>query len=138
MLLLPIVKFYVSFFSLRLRCSRLKFRVFKCDGFYCIIRSEVSIVSSKPSKLTLEQCLFNFILYMKHNNITMYHTFMWNWSKYALCDNAHFIASCISHTFSYEIQWPTLKERVRLGMHSWKLSRCVAFIDGTLIEIHKP
>ncbi len=138
MLLLLIVKFYVVFSSLRLRCLGLKFRVFKSKGFYCIITSEVSIVSRKPSKLALGQCLFNFILYMKHNNITMYDTFMWNWSKYALCDNALFIASCINHTFSYEIQWPTLEERVKLRTHSWELSRCVAFIDGTLIEIHKP
>jgi hypothetical protein len=89
------------------------------------------------SKLTLEQCLFNFILYMKHDNV-MYDASMWNWSKSALFNDALFIASCINHAFSNEIKWPTHEEKVRLGTHLPKLPRCIGFIDGTLIEICKP
>jgi hypothetical protein len=76
---------------------------------------------------------------MKHDIVIMYATFMWNWSKPALCDDAIFIASCISHATEDEIQWPTLKEILSLGAHLQKIiSRCIGFIDGTLIEIHKP
>jgi hypothetical protein len=72
-------------------------------GFYYIITCEVLVILGMPSKLTPEQCLFNFILYMKHDNITMYDAFMWNWSKFALFNDALFIASCINHAFSNEI-----------------------------------
>jgi hypothetical protein len=58
---------------------------------------EVPIVLGKPSKLTLEPRFLNFILYMKHDNVTMYATFMWNWSNFALYDDVIFIASCINH-----------------------------------------
>jgi hypothetical protein len=76
---------------------------------------------------------------MKHDNVTMYATFMWNWSKYALCDDAMFIASCINHAFEDDIQWSTPKERLSLGAHlQKKLSKCIRFIDGTSIEIRKP
>jgi hypothetical protein len=59
----------------------------------------------------------------------MYDAFMWNWSKFALCDDAIFIASCINHA---------LEERVTLGAHLQEIPRCIGFIDGTLIEICKP
>ncbi len=68
----------------------------------------------------------------------MYVVFMWNWSKHALCDDAIFIASCINHALEYEIQLPTPEERLHLGAHLWEISRCIGFIDGTLIEIRKP
>jgi hypothetical protein len=47
-------------------------------------------------------------------------------------------ASCINHAFVDEIQWPTPKEKVTLGGQMQKIPRCIGFIDGTLIEIHKP
>jgi len=47
----------------------------------------------------------------------MYVAFMWNWSKFALCDDAIFIASCIDHALEDEIKWPTPKERLSLGVH---------------------
>jgi hypothetical protein len=75
---------------------------------------------------------------MKHDYITMYDAFMWKWSKFALCDDALFIVSCINHVLSDEIQWFTPKERVRLGTHLRELPRCIGFIDGTLIKICKP
>ncbi len=105
---------------------------------FCIIIGEVLVVSNKPSKLTFEQCLLNFILYMKHDNVIMYVAFMWNWLKFTLCDDAIFITSCINHAFEDEIRWSTLEERLTLGVHLQEIPRCIRFIDGTLIEICKP
>jgi hypothetical protein len=51
---------------------------------------------------------------MKHDNVIKYDTFMWNWSKFALSDDALFIASCINNAFGNEIKWPTFEERVSL------------------------
>jgi hypothetical protein len=67
----------------------------------------------------------------------MYDAFMWKWSKFALCDDILFIASCIDHALLDEIQWSTLKERVKLRTHLQELTRCIRLIDGTLIEICK-
>jgi len=64
---------------------------------------EAHCTSNQPSKLTLEQCLLNFILYMKHDNITKYDAFMWNWSKNVINDDDMFIASCINYTIVDEI-----------------------------------
>jgi hypothetical protein len=66
----------------------------------------------------------------------MYDAFMWNWSKFTLCDDALFIASCINHAFEDEIQWTTLEEKVTLGTHLQKLLGCIGFIDGTLIKMN--
>ncbi len=65
----------------------------------------------------------------------MYATFMWNWSKFALCDNVIFIASCINHALEDEIQQSTSKEKVTLGAHLRKILRCIGFSNGILIEI---
>jgi hypothetical protein len=46
---------------------------------------------------------------MKHDNIIKYDTFMWNWSKFALCDDALFIASWINNALGNGIQWPIVK-----------------------------
>jgi hypothetical protein len=45
------------------------------------LTKEVCRFYGQPCKLTLEQCLLNFILYFKHDNVTIHGTFMWNWSK---------------------------------------------------------
>ncbi len=71
------------------------------------------IVLSMSSKLTLDN---SFILYMKHDNVTMYVAFMWNWSNFALCHDTIFIASCVNRALEDEIQWPTLEERLSLGV----------------------
>jgi hypothetical protein len=94
-------------------------------------------LSNKPSKLTFERIL-NFIIYMKHDNVIVYATFMWNWLKYTLCDDAIFIASCVNHALEDEIRWPTPEEKFTLGVHLQKIPICIGFIDCTLIEICKP
>jgi hypothetical protein len=52
---------------------------------------------------------------MKHDIVTMYNTFMWNWLKFALCDNIIFIASCINDALANEIHRLTSKDRIALG-----------------------
>ncbi len=96
------------------------------------------MVMGKPSKLELEQQLLCFMLFIKHNNITIYDAFMWNWAKSSLCDDVIFITSCINHTLANEIHWPSSFERVALGSQLHELLRCLRFIDETLIEIQKP
>jgi hypothetical protein len=70
---------------------------------------------SHPSKLTPEQCLLLFILYMKHYHVSMYDAFVWKWSKNVICDDAIFITSCINDVIGNEIWWPTTQEQVVLG-----------------------
>jgi hypothetical protein len=60
-------------------------------------------ISKQLSKLTLEQHLFNFKLYVKHDNVTKYDAFLWNWSKSAINDDGIFIASCINSAIVDEI-----------------------------------
>jgi hypothetical protein len=77
--------------------------------------SEIPIILNRLSKLILEYCLFNFIFYMKHNDVTMYDAFMWNWLKFTLFDDALFITTCINYALVDEIWWAPHKERVTLG-----------------------
>jgi len=74
---------------------------------------------------------------MKHDDVIMYVAFMWNWSKFALCHDTIFIASCVNYALEDEIQWSTLEEILSLGTHLQEISWCIMFIDGTLIEIRK-
>ena len=48
------------------------------------------ILSGWPSKLSQEQRILNFLLYLKHDNITILDTFMWNWSKNVINDDTIF------------------------------------------------
>jgi len=90
------------------------------------------------SKLGPKQRLLCFILFMKHNNVTIYDAFMWNWAKSSLCDDAISIASCINHALVDEIYWPSSFERVTLGNQLHESSGCLRFINETLVEIQKP
>jgi hypothetical protein len=74
---------------------------------------------------------------MKHDIDIMYAAFMWNWSKFAVCDDSILIASCINHALEDEIIWPTPKKRFSLGVHLQEITRGIGFINGT-IEICKP
>jgi hypothetical protein len=35
--------------------------------------------------------VYDGILYLKHDNISMYDVLMWNWAKYAICDDLIFM-----------------------------------------------
>jgi len=66
-------------------------KVFRFDVLFRIMVGEGPIVLSMSLKLSHKQHFLNFILYMKHDNVTMYDAFMWDWSKFALCDDAIFM-----------------------------------------------
>jgi hypothetical protein len=66
---------------------------------------ETPIVSRRPSKLSLEQQFLNFVFFFKHDNVTTYDFFMWNWAKSSMCTDVFFISSCINFTLVDEICW---------------------------------
>jgi hypothetical protein len=74
---------------------------------------ELHHISKQLSKLTSEQHLFSFILHMKHDNVTKYDAFLWNWSKSAINDDGIFIASCINSTI---VDGPAIEEHHVLVM----------------------
>lgn len=65
------------------------------------------LLSGHPVKLSLEQRLLNFIIYMEHDSVIYFDSILWNWSRSSLCDDALFVASCINSTIVGEIWWPT-------------------------------
>jgi hypothetical protein len=98
------------------------------------LTEEVCNLFGWPCKLTLKQCLLNFLLYFKHDNVTIHDAFMWNWSKISICDDVIFIWSCINEGIANEIQWLIVKERVTFASGIRDLPSCMRFIDGTLVE----
>jgi len=64
---------------------------------------EAHILVGRSSKLNFEQCLLNFILYMKHDNMTMSHAFMSKFANCSICNYVIFIMSCINHALINEI-----------------------------------
>ncbi len=99
---------------------------------------ETHHISRQLSKLTLEQRLFNFILYIKHDNVTKYDAFLWNQNKSAINDDGIFIASCINFAIFHEIWWPIIVKCRVLAMQLPQFQGCIGFIDGIFIKIHKP
>jgi hypothetical protein len=87
---------------------------------------EVGKLFGQPCKLTPKQCLLNFILYFKHDNVTMQDTFMWNWFKTSICDEALFILPCINEAIVDDIQWSILEERVTLTRRIPNLLGCIS------------
>jgi hypothetical protein len=75
---------------------------------------------------------------MKHDNVSIYDAFVWNWSKNVVCDDAIFIAYCINDAIGNEIQWPITQEQVVFGTNLAKFQGFIGFIDGTFIKIRKP
>jgi hypothetical protein len=76
--------------------------------------SETPIVHGRPSKLSLKQHFLNFVFFLKHDNVTKYDSFMWNWAKSSMCDEVLFISSCINFALMDEIHWPTTQEKATL------------------------
>lgn len=50
------------------------------------------VMSSRPMKLTHEQHLLNFVMYLKHDDEINYESFQWNVTPTTLCNNVIFIA----------------------------------------------
>ncbi len=76
---------------------------------------------------------------MKHDNITMYGSFMCNSSKISLCDDIGlFITFCINETLVDDICWLMINKKITLGSQLGELLNSIEFIDGTLIGNQKP
>ncbi len=71
--------------------------IYKWDP-YCFWEITKAKPWATPSKL----CFF-----LKHDNVTKYGSFMWNWAKSLVCDDVLFISSCIYFALVDEIRWPT-------------------------------
>jgi hypothetical protein len=111
-----------------------------CSVIASYARSTGEIIKKggRPPKLTPQQRLLNFILYLKHDNSTIFDAHQWNWAKSSVCDDAVFIASCIEHACEDEIRWPNPEERRRAASQVCDLPGCIGFIDGTLCKIRRP
>ena len=91
----------------------------------------------RPPKLSPQQRLLAFVLYLKHDNTTMFEAHQWNWAKSSVCDDAVFIASCIDYAAKHELRWPNTSERIQLGKMLPEFPGCIGFIDGTLCKIKR-
>ena len=89
-------------------------------------------------KLSPEQKILNFILYLKHNNSTLFDTYLWNYSKSAVSDGTILIASCMNEALCDEIEWPSEEERVELGQRFDEFPGCIGLFDGTLVKVRRP
>ena len=92
----------------------------------------------RPPKLTPQQRLLNFLMFLKHDNSAALESSLWNWSRSSVNDDSIFIASCICMSASNEIRWPNDNERLLLAQKINALPGCIGFIDGTLFEIRRP
>jgi hypothetical protein len=67
---------------------------------------------------------------MKPNNMVMYNTFLWNWSKSVICDNTILFMLCTSEVIGDKIRWLIAKEQATLGLHILKIQGCIELING--------
>ena len=98
---------------------------------------EIRGLLGRQPKLSPQQRLLHFVLYLKHDNTVIFDSHCWNWSKSSACDDALFVASCINTALAHEIRWPSAEERRRLAART-DVKGCLGFIDGTLVEIRRP
>ncbi len=96
------------------------------------------IQNGRLSKLISDQCILHFIFYMERDNVSMYDTFVYNWSKSVVCDDVIFIASYIKDAIGDEIWWPTTQEQIVLNTNLVEFQGCIGLVYGTLINICKP
>jgi hypothetical protein len=54
--------------------------------------------------------MLGFIMYMKHDDITKYDAFMWNWSNNAINDDGIFYYILYQFCHFRQIRWPTREE----------------------------
>jgi hypothetical protein len=99
-------------------------------------RQQVSIGNilsgCQPCKLTPKQCLLNFILYFKHDNVTMTHSCEIGWRLLFVMMHYSF---CHALMRLDEIQWLIVEETLARRIRN--LLGFIRFIDITLVEIFK-
>ena len=71
----------------------------------------ICVLLGRPSKLSPEQRLLGFLLYIKHDPTSSFPSFLWNWSKTSFTSDQVFIANCVSWALRNEIRWLNVMER---------------------------
>ena len=99
---------------------------------------EIRVLTGSPSKLTPEQRLLSFLLYIKHDPNTSLPSFFWNQAKSLVIDDQIFIASSINWALRDKIRWPNVLERQALASMIPTFPSCIGIIDGTLVKIRRP
>jgi len=92
----------------------------------------------RPPKLSPEQRLLSFLLFLKHDNLCVFDGHHWNWSKSSVNDDSIFVSSCVNAAIANEIRWPTEHERRAAGTRLADFPGCIGHIDGTLVKIRRP
>ena len=95
-------------------------------------------VSGRPPKLSPDQRVLHFILYLKHDNIVQLQAYGWNYASSSSCDDCIFVASCINNALEEELSWPDAARRRILGQRLQDFKGCIGHIDGTLVQIRRP
>lgn len=88
------------------------------------------VLSGRHVKLTLEQRLLNFVIYMKHDNVIYFDSFLWNLLRSTVCDDALFVASCLNEALQDETRWPMTIVRRGLANHIPQLDGCIGIVRG--------
>ena len=96
---------------------------------------DLRILPGRPSKLTPEQRLLGFVLYLKHDSTIALLDFLWNWVKSYVIDDQVFIAISINWALRDEIKWSDKLEKQALASMIPAFPGCIGFIDGTLVKI---
>lgn len=86
--------------------------------------------------LSLEQRVFAFLLFVKHDNTSFCDSFQLGKSK--LNDNVIFVASCLNEAISHEIDWLDVYEREVRGDMLPGVEGVMGNINDTLVKIRRP
>jgi hypothetical protein len=89
-------------------------------------------------KLSPQQRLLNFIMFLKYDNTATFDSCQWNWARSSVNDDSSFVASCIEEACKDEIRWPNDEERRVIARKIPQLPGCIGFVDGTLCQIRPP
>jgi hypothetical protein len=95
-------------------------------------------MSGRPPKLSPDQRVLHFILYLNHDNIIQLEAYRWNYASSSLCDDCIFVASCINNALEEELSWPVSARRRILGQRLPDFKGSIGHIDGTLVQIRRP
>jgi hypothetical protein len=99
---------------------------------------ELKVKQGRPTKLSPQERVLSFVLYVKHNTQARLEAVNWNYSRTSLNGDGAFIASVINVALADEIQWPDQNRRRLLGRVLPGFEGCIGHIDGTLCRIRRP
>jgi hypothetical protein len=100
--------------------------------------NKVYFVLRWPIKLNPKQQLFQFITYMKHDNMIMYDTFLWNWNNNVICNDAIYVVSYIKEVIINKIQWLLSRNGLPLICTSLSSKVVMNFLMGLSLKFVNP